>query len=133
MRVLLFFFAALTAAVAVHAQTPPPAAQPQPAPVLQTPATPAAQPPAAATGQTVCGQPVPVPRAIPPDGSGPVVYQVVPCFEKQGGFPVVEANTYLYYIQLRPSVERPLGVLRRVDRADDPRGLQASVGDELPR
>ena len=103
MRVLLFFFAALTAAVAVHAQTPPPAAQPQPAPALQTPATPA-QPPAAATGQTVCGQPVPAPRALPPDGSGPVVYQVVPCFEKQGGFPVVEANTYLYYIQLRPSV-----------------------------
>ncbi len=103
MRVLLFFFAALTAAVAVHAQTPPPVAQPQPAAALQAPATPA-QAPAAATGQTVCGQPIPAPRTLPPDGSSPVVYQVVPCFEKQGGFPVVEANTYLYYIQLRPSV-----------------------------
>ena len=53
------------------------------------------------TGQTVCGQPVPAPRNLPPAGSGPVVYQVVPCFEKQGGFPVVEANTYLYYIEMK--------------------------------
>ena len=30
-----------------------------------------------------------------------MVYQVVPCFEKQGGFPVVEANTYLYYIEMK--------------------------------
>ena len=98
MRVLLFFFAALTAAVAVQAQTPPPAAPPAaraaarrrrrrrsrrlPRPALRLrPARPR-------------------PRALPPAGSGPVVYQVVPCFEKQGGFPVVEANTYLYYIQL---------------------------------
>ena len=53
------------------------------------------------SGQTVCGQPVPVPRTLPPAGSAPVVYQVVPCFEKQGGFPVVEANTYLYYIEMK--------------------------------
>jgi outer membrane protein insertion porin family len=94
MRVLLFFLAALSAAAAARAQTPP----------VQTPATPAAAPAAqapAATGQTVCGQPVPVPRSLPPAGSGPVVYQVVPCFEKQGGFPVVEANTYLYYIEMK--------------------------------
>ena len=94
MRVLLFFLAALSAVAAARAQTPP----------VQAPATPAAAPAAqapAATGQTVCGQPVPVPRSLPPAGSGPVVYQVVPCFEKQGGFPVVEANTYLYYIEMK--------------------------------
>jgi outer membrane protein insertion porin family len=87
MRVLLLLFAALTAAARVHAQTPaPPAAAPQ------APAT---------SGQTVCGQPVPPPRSLPPAGGGPVVYQVVPCFEKQGGYPVVEANTYLYYIETK--------------------------------
>ena len=85
MRVLLLFFAALTAARVVQAQTPAAAAPPAPS----------------QTGQTVCGQPVPAPRTLPPAGSGPVVYQVVPCFEKQGGFPVVEANTYLYYIEMK--------------------------------
>jgi outer membrane protein insertion porin family len=90
MRELLFFLAALTAAVAVQAQTPP-----APAAAAQPPAAPAQ------SGQTVCGQPVPTPRTLPPAGSGPVVYQVVPCFEKQGGFPVVEANTYLYYIEMK--------------------------------
>ena len=93
MRVLLFFVAALTAAVAARAQTPP--AQ---APAVPGQAAPSAPPQPA---QTVCGQPVPAPRTLPPAGSGPVVYQVVPCFEKQGGFPVVEANTYLYYIEMK--------------------------------
>ena len=103
MRVLLFFLAALTTATAARAQTPP--AQPAAAPV-QTPAAPAPAPAQATpaptpSGQTVCGQPIPAPRTLPPAGSGPVVYQVVPCFEKQGGFPVVEANTYLYYIEMK--------------------------------
>jgi hypothetical protein len=47
--------------------------------------------------------PVPPPRALPPAGSGSVVYQIAPCFLKQGGSPLIEAETYLYYIQLRPS------------------------------
>ena len=67
----------------------------------------AAQAPAAATGQaeapTICGQPVPPPRALPPAGSGPVVYQIAPCFEAQGGQSVIEPQTYLYYIQVKPS------------------------------
>jgi outer membrane protein insertion porin family len=87
MRVLLFFFAALTAAAGATVRA-------------QTPAAQAAAAPAPA-GQTVCGQPVPTPKTLPPAGSSPVVYQVVPCFEKQGGFPVVEANTYLYYIEMK--------------------------------
>jgi outer membrane protein insertion porin family len=83
MRVVLFTLAALAAASGVRAQAPPQA------------------PPATAGQQTVCGQPVPAPRNLPPAGSGPVVYQVVPCFEKQGGYPVVEAATYLYYIETK--------------------------------
>ncbi|MEP6916127.1 MAG: BamA/TamA family outer membrane protein, partial [Acidobacteriota bacterium] len=35
--------------------------------------------------------------------SGTVVTAVMLCFEKQGGSPVIEANTYLYYIQLHGS------------------------------
>ena len=53
---------------------------------------------------TVCGAPIPQPAALPPANSGPVVYLIVPCFAKQGGSPVVEPETYLYYIQLRPSL-----------------------------
>ena len=62
--------------------------------------------PAAANGNpaTVCGAPIPPPAALPPAGSPPIVYLLVPCFAKQGGSPVVEAETYLYYIQLRPSL-----------------------------
>jgi outer membrane protein insertion porin family len=97
MRLLLFFFAALTAAAAARAQTP----------AAQTPAPPAAATAAPAppqAGQTVCGQPVPAPRTLPPAGSAPVVYQIVPCFEKQGGYSTVEANTYLYYIEMKSRI-----------------------------
>src|SRR5438552_5207030 len=61
--------------------------------------------PAAANSNpsTVCGLPIPQPAALPPAGSPPVIFQIVPCFQKQGGSPVVEPETYLYYIQLRPS------------------------------
>jgi outer membrane protein insertion porin family len=91
MRVVTLFFAALLAAASARAQTP---GAPAPAPA----------PPPAQPGQvTVCGQPVAAPETPPPAGSGPVVFKVVLCFEKQGGYPVLEANTYLYYIQLRPS------------------------------
>ena len=49
---------------------------------------------------SVCGQPIPLPKKLPPPGSPPVVYLIVPCFAKQGGTPVVEGSTYTYYIQL---------------------------------
>jgi outer membrane protein insertion porin family len=52
---------------------------------------------------TVCGVTVPPPRGMPPAGSGPVVLNIVPCFEAQGGTSVIEPQTYLYYIQLKPS------------------------------
>jgi outer membrane protein insertion porin family len=62
--------------------------------------------PAAANNNpsTICGAPIPQPAALPPASTGPVVYLIVPCFAKQGGSPVVEPETYLYYIQLRPSL-----------------------------
>ena len=83
--------AALLAAVAV----PPAFAQ------GGNPANPAA---ANNNPSTVCGSPIPPPAALPPANSGPVIYLIVPCFAKQGGSPVVEPETYLFYIQLRPSL-----------------------------
>jgi outer membrane protein insertion porin family len=96
------------------AQTPAPAAGAPVQPPAQTPA-PATPPPAipvppqAPTGPvlnlpaTICGQTVGEPSRLPPAGGGPFVTAVMLCFEKQGGSPVVEANTYLYYLQLRGS------------------------------
>src|SRR3954464_211572 len=63
------------------------------APVFAQEPAPAALPPA-----KVCGQQI-APRAQPPAGSGPVVLFIAPCFEAQGNQSVIEAQTYLYYIQ----------------------------------
>ncbi len=78
--------------------------------LLLAPARAWAQPvtaaPAATTApapNTICGQPVPPPRALPPASSGPVIYQIAPCFESQGNISLVDIQTYLYYIQLKPS------------------------------
>jgi outer membrane protein insertion porin family len=71
-----------------------------------------AQAPAAA-GQaptsttTMCGVPVPPPPSLPPAGSGPVVYELAPCFAAQGGTSLVDIQTYLYYIQLKDHVSKP--------------------------
>jgi outer membrane protein insertion porin family len=70
----------------VSAQTPQPVAQPLPA--------------------TVCDQTVPAPAVNPPAGSGPIFYGYVLCFAKQGGNPVIDPNTYVFYIQAKPSVSR---------------------------
>ena len=50
---------------------------------------------------------VPPPSALPPAGSGPVVYQAVLCFPKQGNVPLVDAQTYLYYMQVPDLVALP--------------------------
>ena len=55
----------------------------------------------------VCGQAVPPPSKLPPDGSPPVVYLIWPCFEKQGGSPYIEAFTYLYHIEMDSRVSQP--------------------------
>ena len=95
------------AATGPSAQTPPGQQQP----VAQLP--PAAQTPQAPSGEevlhlpaTVCNQQVPEPSKQPPVGSPTILYGFMLCFEKQGGFPVIEAQTYLYYIQTRPSDSR---------------------------
>ena len=64
-----------------------------------------------------------------------VVTAVMLCFEKQGGSPVVEANTYLYYIQLRGSLPSPNKWVPYDDSREQigDRRLQAAVGDQLPR
>ncbi len=59
--------------------------------------------PAATADKTICGQPVPPPANLPPADSPPVIYQIAPCFARQGNVSVVEPQTYLYYIQTRPS------------------------------
>ena len=53
--------------------------------------------------ETVCDLPVPKPAASPAAGSGPMAVAVMMCFGKQGGTSLVEPETYLYYIQFRPS------------------------------
>jgi outer membrane protein insertion porin family len=52
---------------------------------------------------TLCGQPIPEPARLPPDGSGPVVYYIGLCFSAQGNVSSVDAETYLYYVKLQPS------------------------------
>src|SRR5688572_20598400 len=93
----------LAGAVALAAAGQPAfaAAAPQ-NPAVQTPAPPGALPLPA----VVCGQQVPAPATPPPAGSGPIFYGYMLCFEKQGGMPVIDANTYVYYIQARPSSSR---------------------------
>jgi len=64
------------------------------------------QPPAAAAVQPrprICDTDVAPPASLPPDGSGPVVWLIAPCFEAQGGTSLIDYETYLYYIQLKPS------------------------------
>src|SRR5690242_7767802 len=51
---------------------------------------------------TVCGSQA-RPAAQPPANSGPVVLFIAPCFEAQGNQSLIEAQTYLYYIQLKQS------------------------------
>jgi outer membrane protein insertion porin family len=59
---------------------------------------------AAAQTVTVCGLPVPTPAKSPaPGGSEPVVVAMLLCFDKQGGVSAIEPQTYLHYIQFKPS------------------------------
>ncbi len=63
---------------------------------LSTTSTPAAP-------NRICGQRVPAPAALPPADSVPVVYLISPCFERQGGRPRLNPESYLQDIQLKPS------------------------------
>jgi outer membrane protein insertion porin family len=88
MRLLVVCLAALLAAAEARAQTPAPAsAVPLPA--------------------TICNLEVPPPAKLPPAGTGPYTYIIIPCFEKQGGVPVVDAQTYLFYMEMVNRRSRP--------------------------
>ncbi len=66
-------------------------------------AQPPQEPQASHPPAVLCGQQVPLPAQLPPPGSGPVVYLMGACFPTQGGASVIDPQTYLYYIHLRPS------------------------------
>ena len=81
-------------AAPVRAQVPLTASRPR----RPSPAAPAAEPlPVLRPGRAGRRPP------CPPAGSGPVVYLIAPCFEAQGGTSLIDPETYLYYIQLKPS------------------------------
>jgi outer membrane protein insertion porin family len=52
---------------------------------------------------TLAGQQAQPPAAMPPEGSEPVVRTIEVRFPTQGNVPLVDPQTYLYYIQTRPS------------------------------
>jgi outer membrane protein insertion porin family len=56
---------------------------------------------------TICGASVPPPATLPPAGSGPVVYLIAPCFPTQGNVPNVDAQTYLFYMELAKKPSQP--------------------------
>src|SRR5918996_5896995 len=68
---------------------------------------------------TVCGTPVPQPSTLPPSDSAPVFLTLALCFEQQGGRSLIDAETYLHYIQPRPS--------------DPSRGAWVRYDDDLER
>jgi len=96
---LMFLVTALALCRPTFAAGQTPAPAPQTPPQAPAPAAPAAP----ATPKTVCGLPIPEPARLPPADSKPVVYLVVPCFEKQGGSSTIDPQTYVYYIQLHGS------------------------------
>src|SRR5690242_3037991 len=109
MRVFFALLVALSAAAGASAQTPP--AAPTPPPPAAAAATAAGSAPASNAPldlpATICGLTVPPPSKLPPANSPPIVYQLMPCFEKQGGYSVIEVQTYLYYIQMATHVSLP--------------------------
>jgi outer membrane protein insertion porin family len=52
---------------------------------------------------SVCGMNVPAPARLPPDTSPPMLMALLLCFDSQGGQSLVDPQTYLYYIGVKPS------------------------------
>jgi outer membrane protein assembly factor BamA len=104
MRVLALVFVALAAVADLCAAATGTADFGQAAPAQAAPAQAGTAPAnAPELPATICNQTVPEPARLPPANSPPVLTAVMLCFEKQGGSPVVEANTYLYYMQAKGS------------------------------
>jgi outer membrane protein insertion porin family len=59
--------------------------------------------PVPTTSLRVCDLSIPRPAALPPAGSGPVVYLLIPCFENQDNVSLVPPETYVFYMRLPPS------------------------------
>jgi outer membrane protein insertion porin family len=53
--------------------------------------------------ETVCGMALPRPATAPPPGPDPITLAMVMCFGTSSETPVVDPQTYLYYIQFRAS------------------------------
>src|SRR5436190_13086136 len=105
-----FLFTLIVAALAANSGSAAyagqlPAAPAAPPAAQAAPAAPAEQP--LTLPANVCGLEVPAPAAAPPAGTPPVMYINLLCFEKQGGVPVIEGETYLYYIELKNHVSVP--------------------------
>jgi outer membrane protein insertion porin family len=117
MRFLVSLIVTLGVTVGAAAQTPPsPAATATQRPSPQVPALPepqaaglqaSAPPGLIQLPATVCGLQVPAPLNAPPAGTAPVMYINLLCFERQGGTPVIDGETYLYYIELKNHVSVP--------------------------
>ena len=94
-------------AVPAYAQAPvAPAPIAPPAPVATTQTPPALGPDGILS---LCNGAYPIgpPASLPPAGSGPLVYNIVLCFPKQGNVSLVEPQTYLYYMQSTDLVSLP--------------------------
>ncbi|MPY86557.1 MAG: outer membrane protein assembly factor BamA [Luteitalea sp.] len=66
------------------------------------------QAPVKAAGSVkICDLDAQPPANLPPSGSPPIFWMVVPCFEEQGGHSLIDARTYVYYIQTLENVSRP--------------------------
>jgi outer membrane protein insertion porin family len=106
MRIQTFAFLSALWAVPASAQAPV-----APAPIA--PAAPATTQKPAAAGPdgvlSLCNGAYPIgpPANLPPAGSGPVVYNVVLCFPKQGNVSLIDSQTYLYYMQSTDLVSLP--------------------------
>jgi outer membrane protein insertion porin family len=98
MRITAILLAVLAAAVDTTAQSAQP---PSPSASASQGLAPLKLP------ATICGLQVPEPRKLPPAGSPPLVNNILLCFEKQGGFPMVEAETYQYYLEMKNHVSMP--------------------------
>jgi outer membrane protein insertion porin family len=103
----------LASAVPVLAQTQPPQPSAAPAGLAQPSAAPADSPAKQVQNGSatlpLCGgmYQIGAPPKLPPANSGPVIYYVTVCFEKQGGYSVVDPQTYLYYMEAARSVSDP--------------------------
>ena len=56
---------------------------------------------------TSCGTPVAAPAGLPPSGSPPFIWIFELCFDRQNNTPIVETETYQYWIKLKDMVSSP--------------------------